>query len=844
MSDALFVALIVFFLVISACSPEVKGSAAGGDTDAGAMMAIVEDGEAKFDIIYANQPSDYPIASERQQERFEESLSDFVRIVSDISGAELKAFSVEDAEDVTVENTIQIGPTPAARQAGLTGKADSLKPHALIIHSDPERKVLYLTGSTLEGAGHAMYEFLETLGCRWFYPGKEGETLPEMSTITVPEFQMIREPEFEQRSIQLTMTSQYARRDAETRSEFYEWMRRNKFGGWAPPRGHNFHRIVGRDTFEEHPEYYALRDGQRSPTHLCMTNPDVTEAAVEFLTGYFTENPDARGYPVALADGAQFCECPDCTAACEGDPRDIMGLYLDFTREIFDRIDEKFPGREFQYGFYVYSNLMAPPDGEVPHQLAPYLAPLGYDPFHTFLDAETLEDMDAFRRLPDDLKKLILNQPRTYLLEQVREAIKGWGSGTSNMYLRDYDPYITFQQNLPVFRTYQLALEIPWYKSTGVRGFTPEACSHSWFAAGLNHWIRSRLYWNTELDIQQELEDMCRGMFGPAWEPMYEFFDALSRRTIETDAFRHGDEVLTRLYSVEFARHLGSYIDRAEKLAETEMHKRRVNMWRLCQRHMVKYLKTRKAEEDGHFAEAHRRASDYLSFLEYVKSVNHHYVDHHWYYGRPFSMYSLYNTYRELAERQSGESGELLVMLPQNWYFRHDPDAAGMEEEWYDFEPPALFKGDPDGNVEGADQVMPGWLTMRSSHSWQREEAEYEGFNWYRNAAYIPERAGEKEIRMVVTGIFGHMDFFINGRRVTWQNDDGDTVSTLDLGGSWSGNYNQEFDVDVTDMLRPGEVNSFTFRSKDMWNWGGIFKSVFLYVPAEGVAPHETRGAG
>ncbi len=802
---------------------------------------LTQNGKAVVDIVYQDEPSDYPIPAAQQRERFAETLADFVRIVREISGAELKVYSVAEAGERGVANTIQIGATPAAREAGLVEKVGALKPHALLMQSDASKQVLYLVGSTLEGSGHAMYAFLESLGCRWYYPGAEGEELPTLPSIALGSDETSIEPEFEFRSMQLTNTSQFGRKDTQTRAEWVDWMRRNKFGGWAPPRGHAFPKLVG-NRFAEKPELYSLRNGKRVASHLCLTNPEVMEAAVANLTEQFTKNPELRGFPVALADGAQYCECPACTEACGGDPKDIMKLYLDFNRELFDRIDQLFPGREFQYGFYVYSNLMAPPAGEVPKQLAPYFAPLGYDPFQTFLEPESYQLLSVWNDFPPATREKILTREPNYLLEKVRAAIQGWGQGTSNMYLRDYDPYITFQQNLPVFRPYQLAVEIPWYKEVGVRGFTPEICGLSWFAAGLNHWVRSRLYWNAGLDIKEELTEMCKGMFGPAWQPMYGYFDALSRRTIETDAFRHGDEVLPRLYSIEFVKELEPYLRRAEELAESPKHQARVRMWSLSQQYMLRYLMARNAELRGNFVDASALTQEFLRLNDAVEGVNPHYIDHRWYDQRTFSMFSMLDSYQRLADRQNGVKGRMLTQLPLSWHLRYDPKGVGMDEAWFQFEATPAYVNNADGAIDGTAAAIPEWRLAAPSDSWQRLESDYEGFNWFRNELFVPESAGDQRVRMVVTGIFGHMDFFINGKRLTWKGARFDAeaqewvdteIRHLDLGSAWSWNYNREFDVDVTDLLVPGAVNTFAFRSKDMWKWGGIFKTVFLYTPNE-----------
>ena len=82
------------------------------------------------------------------------------------------------------------------------------------------------------------------------------------------------------------------------------------------------------------------------------------------------------------------------------------------------------------------------------------------------------------------------------------------------------------------------------------------------------------------------------------------------------------------------------------------------------------------------------------------------------------------------------------------------------------------------------------------------------------------------------------MDFFVNGQRVSWPSmvtRDGkpvqEQVNHLDLGSAWSWNYNESFEVRIETYVRFGEINTFTFRTRDKWNWGGIFKRAQLITP-------------
>ena len=54
---------------------------------------------------------------------------------------------------------------------------------AYAIRTDTHR--LLLIGATDLGVSHAAFRFLETLGCRWFFPVREWEVVPRMPSIVV-----------------------------------------------------------------------------------------------------------------------------------------------------------------------------------------------------------------------------------------------------------------------------------------------------------------------------------------------------------------------------------------------------------------------------------------------------------------------------------------------------------------------------------------------------------------------------------------------------------------------------------------------------------------------------------
>ena len=97
-------------------------------------------------------------------------------------------------------------------------------------------------------------------------------------------------------------------------------------------------------------EYYALRNGKRIPTQLCLTNPDVLKITIDNLRRKMAANPGAVYWSVSQNDNRQYCTCPKCRAIDEreGSP---SGSIIDFVNKVAD----EFPDRMISTLAYEYS---------------------------------------------------------------------------------------------------------------------------------------------------------------------------------------------------------------------------------------------------------------------------------------------------------------------------------------------------------------------------------------------------------------------------------------------------------------------------------------------------------
>ena len=116
-------------------------------------------------------------------------------------------------------------------------------------------------------------------------------------------------------------------------------------------RVHTFHRFLPADDFyQSHPEYYALRNGKRIPTQLCLTNETVFELVKDSVTSYFARHPSAEVISVSQDDNTQYCQCDKCEAIHE-EEASPSGSMIYFV----NRIAEQFPDKQISTLAYQYT---------------------------------------------------------------------------------------------------------------------------------------------------------------------------------------------------------------------------------------------------------------------------------------------------------------------------------------------------------------------------------------------------------------------------------------------------------------------------------------------------------
>lgn len=496
-----------------------------------------------------------------------EVVADLTRVLEHISGGTFASGTPSDGPAIVV------GPKTFAafggRYNGLEG-ADTVQ---IAVAGNQ----LHIAGSTAEAAGHAVYTFLDDLGCRWFMPGTMGEVLPTSADLTWNGRERIEQPSFYLRELWWAFGG-----PPETAEDFRLWRLRNRMAPRRIAHGHNLTNTVPPAKYlAEHPEYYALVKGTRQNTQLCTSNPEVIRLSIEHINAYFDQNPNEMSYSLCPDDNKDFCECADCTALDTGKHEDaslggapiITDRLLAYLNAVARGIQEKHPGKSVTC--YAYLNYSTPPEREeVDPHVNIVLTTSVYCSAHSIGDPEC-----ASRQI-------------------MKRDLAGWTKVCPNTFIYEYDP-TPYNAELPwpMYGTHARAY--PVYESLGIRGFSYEG-HNSWATLFPNFYIAARMMWNANADYDALIADLCKGFYGPAAKPMQAYLTELDNAIRQfPERVGWGQLNYPGIFTGPVMALCRQYIEEAEGMAADEATRTRIHMTALGFNYFDTYLKAR-AVAAGH----------------------------------------------------------------------------------------------------------------------------------------------------------------------------------------------------------------------------------------------------
>ncbi len=426
-----------------------------------------------------------------------------------------------------------IGELPAAEQSyamGTRRRGIGELPAYLIVGADPA------------GALYGAYELLHRFGFRWWSPDPWDVHVPNEPHL--PDLRFTDGPSFVLRGF-------WATDDRGTR-EFLLWMARNKLNLWSAEQpekafcrklgirlttgGHTiFERYAPPAVhFAEHPAWYGLRNGKRSPDirgvlgdNMCMSNPEARRHIAEAMATDLAEG-EWRWVDlinVWALDNGKYCECDACKAA--GNPTDHILLLAHDCREAVKRARaEGRINREVYVAVPAYHETLDPPSKPLP---------VGFD--HDGIVVTFFPIERCFVHAFADPSCVEFNRPLV-------EYWKAWTENPENpfrgaMLVGEYYNVSSYaSMATPFVRT--MSADIPYYYATGARMMHyMHVGMANWGTLALTNSQYAAMLWHHDLDVDELVADFLRKRYGDQWETMARFYRILESAMENAKPLKH-----------------------------------------------------------------------------------------------------------------------------------------------------------------------------------------------------------------------------------------------------------------------------------------------------------------
>jgi hypothetical protein len=402
---------------------------------------------------------------------------------------------------------------------------------------------LFIAGAHGRSTVYGVYDFLDRyLGCKKFDGGPA--YVPSSPTVGVDGgIHDVQEPAFLYRQSYYPPSSD---------PEYLEWHRLHQFEDLWGVWGHSYFKFVPPAAyFGAHPEYFALVDGRRRPTQLCLSNDTVFRLTVDYLRAKMARNPDALYWSISANDAGGFCTCDRCRRAdaLDGGPQGSLIRFV-------NRVAAQFPDKimtTLAYGYASHAPLHTVPSSNV------YIM---------------LSSIDAPRQTP-------LASTASFCA-----YVDAWARLTPHLMLWDYTTQFTnYVAPFPDYANLQPNLQYALARS--IRGVFEQGSGETYGdMAEYNSYIQAALLWNPDADVHRLTAGFCDGYYGAAAGPfiaryLSELSGGLTRSGRSLDIYGNPINEYKGFLTPEAIDRLSTLLDKAEAAAASPAFAARVAAARL-----------------------------------------------------------------------------------------------------------------------------------------------------------------------------------------------------------------------------------------------------------------------
>lgn len=317
---------------------------------------------------------------------------------------------------------------------------------------------------------------------------------------------------------------------------------------------------------QEHPEYFALRDGKRlAPvaddwfgTEPCLAHPEVLNIVTQHVLAELKANPKAENISVSQNDNSKYCQCEKCAALDqkEGTP---MGSLLTFVNAVAERVEREHP--QVKIGTLAYWYTRHPPKTVVPRQnVQIQLCSIECCLTHSITD------------------------PKCPLSGPFRDDMQKWGLLCKDIAIWNYNTNFSNYQ-LPNPNLKVIEPNIRYFVANHAKGIFMQAAGNTTGAefSDLRNYLISRLLWDPQQSGQALIDEFLTLHYGPSAPPIRKFIQCVHDEAEASGKHRNCFGTLeNRGLSVSIGDRGIVLFQEAKRLAGDEALRQRVEKASMC----------------------------------------------------------------------------------------------------------------------------------------------------------------------------------------------------------------------------------------------------------------------
>ena len=437
-------------------------------------------------------------------------------------------------------------------------------------------KNIWIYGGKQRGTMYGVYSFLENeFGVRWYT--KDYTKIPKVEKWCFKKLYCSERPFIDYRHILYRNVEWNEKWPAYNKCNTSWAASDNEYGGLtAYWNAHTMGQFISpEEYFHQHPEYFSLRDGKRTPhTQLCLSNPEVLQICIEKMKKTIADNPLYWVYSLSQNDNQFPCQCDECRAI-EEQYGGHSGLVVWFVNQVADAIKPLYPDKYI--GTFAYQYTRQAPTGIVPRDnVVIRLCSI------ECCFAHPLEECEHNRSFIADIEK--------------------WSRVAPNLYIWDY--VVNFRQYVAPFPNFGvLANNIKTFKKYNAIGIMEQAQYQSLGGefSDLKAWVLSKLLWNPNLDTQALVAQFIEDYYGEAAPYVQQYFNLCQSLVKDDTVMGIYIDDKNPLYTDEFVAAAKKLLDDARLAVAEADEDVRLRVGLVClQIDYLRMMRTpREALEDG-----------------------------------------------------------------------------------------------------------------------------------------------------------------------------------------------------------------------------------------------------